>query len=276
VKKPDARKIKEFQKKIFDHYKKEGRHDLPWRKTKDPYKVLVSEVMLQQTQVDRVVPKYREFLKAFPNMVSLSDAANAEVLRLWSGLGYNRRALYLKRAAEAVASSFGGKFPADPDVLETLPGVGPYTARAVATFSRGGSYIFIETNIRRVFIHAFFSRSAAVPDKDIIPLIRQTLPKASRTREWYWALMDYGSSLKKMTANPNRRSAHYAKQSAFKGSLRELRGKILRQCMTARLTERAIIAGYGPKDRVRAKKALESLVRDGFLVIGPGGYVKIS
>lgn len=273
MKKGDSRV---FQKKIWDFYTKEGRHDLPWRKTHNPYAIFVSEVMLQQTQVDRVVPKYRAFLKVFPNVRVLASAELRDVLALWSGLGYNRRALYLKRAAEAIVSKHKGIFPKDPEVLETLPGVGPYTARAIATFSHDVPYIFIETNIRRVFLSEFFPRSTKVPDAKLFPLIEAMLPKDISVREWYWALMDYGSSLTSTKKNPNKRSAHYVKQSTFAGSVREVRGAMLRELTGKRsLSKKKLLAPYSGKDVIRAQGALAGLARDGLVAISPEGYVTI-
>lgn len=232
--------------------------------------------MLQQTQVERVVPKYRAFLKRFPNIVSLARAPLADVLALWSGLGYNRRALYLKRAGEAIIALHKGVFPKDAETLETLPGIGPYTARAVATFSHDASYIFIETNIRRVFIHTFFEDKKNIPDSELIPCIRATLPKGTSPREWYWALMDYGSHLKKTVPNPNKRSAHYLKQSTFRGSVRELRGEFVRICTQKAVSKRTLLAPYMKTDEARARKALDGLVSDGILDVDTRGYVKIA
>ena len=275
IKKPTKPSIAQFQKTVWKYYAAHGRHALPWRKTRDPYKILVSEMMLQQTQVDRVVPKYAAFLQRFPNIVSLSAAPLGDVLALWSGLGYNRRALYLKRAAETVVSEYGGKFPKDAETLETLPGVGPYTARAVATFSADAPYIFIETNIRAVFLHAFFSGAADVPDSSLMPYIEQAMPKDGRNREWYWALMDYGAYIKKTVPNPSRKSRHHAKQSKFEGSLRQIRGALLKACTEkGRISKKALFKGYTKEDTARAECALESLVAEGFLTLDKG-YVKI-
>jgi A/G-specific adenine glycosylase len=266
--------ITQFQKTIWDFYKKQGRHDLPWRQTSDPYKILVSEVMLQQTQVDRVVPKYTAFLKQFPTVQALAKAPLQELLLAWSGLGYNRRVLYLQRGAQAVVGDFKGVFPKDPEVLETLPGVGPYTARAVATFSFDAPYVFIETNIRRVFIHAFFPRDGKVSDAELIPYIEASLPTRKSAKEWYWALMDYGSYLKSTIKNPNQRSVHYTKQSMFKGSVRELRGVFLHKCTQGSVSKKELFKPY-IKDIERAEKALAGLVRDGLVTIDSKGYVKI-
>lgn len=266
--------IKAFQKKVLDFYTKEGRHDLPWRKTTDLYKILVSEIMLQQTQVDRVVPKYKAFLNAFPNAKALASAPLSEVLVLWSGLGYNRRALYLKRAAETVTTKWKGKFPKTAPELQSLPGVGPYTARAVAAFAYNSPDVFIETNIRRVFLHEFFPKSTDVPDAKLYPLIEAALD-IQNPRVWYWALMDYGSHLKATVINPNRRSKHYTKQSKFDGSLRQMRGAILKVCTDAgKISKTKLLAQYRD-DRMRAKQALEGLVADGFVSIDTKNIVSV-
>ncbi len=271
--------IARFQKKVWAYYDSPanaGRRSLPWRKTKDPYKILVSEIMLQQTQVDRVVPKYAAFLERFPNVASLAAGSTADVLRLWSGLGYNRRALFLKRAAEAVVAEHSGKFPKAAEALEKLPGVGPYTARAVATFSHGDPYIFIETNIRAVFLHEFFPEASAIADAELMPLIEKALPKDGRFREWYWALMDYGAYLKKAFPNPSKRSKHHAVQSKFEGSLRQVRGAFLKACTEkGKVSQKELFALFPKKDGARAKKALAGLAAEGFVTLDAKGYVKI-
>lgn len=266
---------KVFQKKVWDFYKKHGRHNLPWRKTTAPYKILVSEVMLQQTQVDRVIPKYKAFLKAFPTARKLSLATNAEVLKLWSGLGYNRRALFLKRTAEQVVNEYKGKFPKTVEELEKLPGVGPYTARAIATFAYNEPHVFIETNIRTVFLHEFFSRSKKVSDAKLIPFIEQVVSK-NKAREWGWALMDYGAHLKKTVPNPSRKSAHHVRQSPFEGSVRQIRGALLRTLVQeGSLLKTQLLRLYAENDAARAEEALKSLVGEGFITIGKNGDVEI-
>lgn len=248
--------VEEFQKTILDWFDERGRHDLPWRKTTNPYRILVSEVMLQQTQVDRVKEKYREFLKHFATPKKLAAASPAEVLAVWKGLGYNRRALYLKRAAEMIVTGYRGRFPREVSEIEKLPGVGHYTARAVAVFAFNQPHVFIETNIRRVFIHFFFTshviprRRRGIPplsgslsafemtkkaiaqddrrvdDKDLMPFIEKAL-YYENPRLWYGALMDYGALALSGIPNPNKRSRHYTKQSRFEGSRRYARAKIL-------------------------------------------------
>lgn len=185
--------------------------------------------MLQQTQVERVIPKYRDFIRRFPDFASLASAPVAEVLRVWQGLGYNRRALYLKRLSEIVEREYNGTLPRDAALLQRLPGIGKGTAGAIRAFAFDQPSAFIETNVRRVFIHSFFQREAAsVSDSHIMPLIERMLDRR-RPREWYYALMDCGAALAKtVSENPNRKSKQYHRQSSFIGSRRQLRGQIVR------------------------------------------------
>lgn len=216
-------------------YKTQGRSHLPWRKSRDPYKILVSEVMLQQTQVERVVPKYEIFIETFPEIEALAKAPLSKVLLLWSGLGYNRRAKHLYETAKVLAER-GGEFPKDPAEIEKLPGIGRYTARAVAAFAWNKPEVFVETNIRTVFIyHCFKNRrklDVLIADAEILPLVEKAL-RASRMepRDFYAALMDYGSYLKRKGIRLNARTKHYAKQSKFEGSYRQLRGAVLRNVL---------------------------------------------
>lgn len=252
-----------FKRNVWEYYKKEGRHNLPWRTHPTPYHVLVSEVMLQQTQVDRVIPKYRSFIKRFPSFQALAQAPLHSVLKEWQGLGYNRRALNLKRTAESISKRYRGRLPRDEEVLRQLPGIGPYTAGAICAFAFNIPSVFIETNIRSVFIHTFYPKHSTVSDKDLIPHIRASLD-TRRPREWYYALMDYGTHLKATTRNPGRKSSHYNRQSTFKGSNRELRGKILK----ALLTGPQQLTTLAKKLRTPRKKVLATLTeltRDGFI-----------
>jgi A/G-specific adenine glycosylase len=230
---------------------------LPWRKTKDPYKILISEVMLQQTQVPRVIEKYKEFLKAFPTVQVLARQDLAEVLRVWSGMGYNRRAKFLKSAAEAIVKNYSGKVPRDLAALQSLPGIGSYTAAAIRAFAFNEAVILIETNIRATFIHTFFSADSVIPtknkgrslgktdtkitDAELLPLIEKTA-EGQDPREWYWALMDYGAHIKKTHKNPSRASASFVKQSKFEGSIRQVRGAILRE-LGARASSEKVLNG---------------------------------
>ena len=222
--------IERFREMIYQHYRERGRI-LPWRLTRDPYKILVSELMLQQTQAERVVAKYESFLREFPNFAALSRARLQNVLGMWHGLGYNRRALALKRTAEIVDTKFGGMLPSDYAALVELPGVGRTTACAIRAFAFDAPEVFIETNIRAVFIHFFFVDGEGVKDDEIYPLVECTLDRPN-PRAWYYALMDYGVMLKKRYKNPSRQSAHHKRQAPFKHSNRQLRGQILALIVT--------------------------------------------
>lgn len=247
----------------MSHYKRYGRHELPWRKTSNPYAILVSEVMLQQTQVDRVIPFYLAFLKAFPTVKKLAGARAVSVLKVWQGLGYNRRALMLQGCAKAVVSAHGGVLPADYEILKTLPGVGPYTAGAVMVFAFNKPYSLIETNIRRTYIYHFFPRASEVSDERIAPLVEQTMNRRD-PKTWFGALMDYGSWLSKEVPNPNRRSKRYTKQSPFEGSDRQVRGAVLRHLLAGPITMTALFSRFDISKR-RFRNVLQGLVNDGFV-----------
>lgn len=222
--------VAKFQKIIKDYYKSHGRH-FPWRTTSNPYKILVSEIMLQQTQALRVVEKYTSFLIRFPSLESLAKARTTSVLKEWQGLGYNRRGLALKKTAEIIMEDFNGEIPSSTEALISLPGIGPATAGDLQAFAWNQPSVVIETNIRSVFIHFFFSDRLSVPDSEIIPLIKKTLD-VTNPRDWYFALMDYGAYLKKTQTNPSRQSQHYRPQSPFIGSNREIRSKLLKYILS--------------------------------------------
>ena len=253
-----------FKRTVLAYYRKFGRHTLPWRMTQDPYRILVSEVMLQQTQVDRVVPKYHIFLKQFPSFQKLSNATLGEVLRVWQGLGYNRRAKMLHACAEDVMRLYEGKLPKNQKALMQLPGIGPYTAGAVMTFAWNVPVPLIETNIRTVFIHHFYNEATDVTDEEILQLTEMYLDKKN-PREWYWALMDYGSYLKKTVGNQNVRSKHYVQQSTFKGSDRQIRGAILRT-LVLREESRLALHKKLPFDPTRIDAQLEKLSTEGMII----------
>jgi len=262
--------VKEFQNIVLHYYRTCGRR-LPWRTTRDPYAVFVSEVMLQQTQVDRVIPKYSEFLEMFPDVDTLARAALKDILAVWQGMGYNRRAIALQKSAREIVSKHGGRFPRQYEQLLLLPGIGPYTASAICVFSFNQPRIFIETNIRTVYIYCFFPDGDAVSDKDILPLVEKTLYKAD-PRTWYNALMDYGVLLKRLFPNPGRNSAQYQKQSPFQGSDRQIRGLLLKQLIgvTGR-TEKTLIARCG-NDAPRVRRILSQLLAEGFVSRRGGKY----
>ena len=255
--------IRLFQGTIWQYYKREGR-DLPWRKTTDSYQILVSEIMLQQTQVERVIEKYKQFLSAFPDFPSLAQAPLKKVLSAWQGLGYNRRALALKYIAQDVMKTFHGIFPSPEDILVKFPCIGKATAGAVAAFAFHKPSVFIETNIRRVFIHFFFRDKENVRDTDIFPLIEKTLD-TSDPRQWYYALMDYGSMLAKQKQNPNRKSAHYQQQSPFKGSHRQLRGMVLRAIIAQPSVTESMLLKKLNKAPERVRETLLQLQKEGFI-----------
>ena len=263
--------ITEFKKNIWSFYYKNKR-EMPWRKTRDPYKILVSEVMLQQTQVSRVLKKYPKFIEAFPCLDILAKAPLRRILSVWRGMGYNRRAIALKNIADGVMKEYGGVIPNDPILLAKFRGIGKNTAGAIAAFAFNKPSVFIETNIRRVFIHHFFKNHHNVHDKDILPLIKKTLDRKN-PREWYWALMDYGSALPKTVMNPNKKSRHYAKQKPFKGSNREVRGLILRILLEKGSLPPTQLKVY--IDRPELRKNLNDLVREGFLKKQRNAYTLI-
>jgi A/G-specific adenine glycosylase len=220
--------------------------------------------MLQQTQVGRVLEKYKAFLRTFPDFSSLARAPLGGILKAWQGMGYNRRALSLKLAAEMVTKEFGGRLPPSEDHLFRLPGIGRYSASAILAFAFNKPTIFIETNIRRVFIHHFFRGRNDVKDSEIFPLVEETLDSI-QPREWYYALMDYGVMLKKEFANPNRRSAHYKKQTPFQGSNRQMRGAILRLLSEKPdIPENRIYRTLGA-GRERIQENLSALQKEGFI-----------
>ena len=262
-----------FWSDVWAYYHESGRHDLPWRHDTSPYSITISEVMLQQTQVARVLIKYPEFLAMFPSFDALASADLVTVLAAWQGMGYNRRARFLQQLAQRVQGEFNGDLPHDPQMLLTLPGIGKATAASIAAFAFNAPTVFIETNIRRVYIHHFFPGQAEVHDRDIQALVESTLDTA-RPREWYWALMDYGSYLAKSFVNPNRNSKHYQKQSKFSGSVREARGAILRLLVAGtpltaqQMVKRSLI------DRSRLLVAIEQLGDEGFIQgVGRGRYM---
>jgi len=252
---------RKFQQTIREYYK-ENKRNFPWRKTRDPYKILVSEIMLQQTQALRVIPKYTSFIQKFPNTYALAHAELKEVLLEWQGLGYNRRALFLKTCAEKIEADFNGKFPKDFKLLCSLPGIGPATAGDILAFAWNIPTVVVETNIRSVFIHFFFKEKEHVHDKELIPLIEKTLDREN-PREWYSALFDYGAYLKQ-TSNPSRRSAHHSKQTAFAGSDRQKRAHVLRIILQKPCTEKEIQTITLYKAHM-ITKIITELTKEGFI-----------
>ena len=268
--------LKELEGAVWQYYHEHGRHSLPWRLNTSPYSVVVSELMLQQTQVSRVLTKYAEFMTALPDWQALANAAQAEVIGLWQGLGYNRRALWLKKIAEQVVGEYGGELPQDPVELRQLPGIGLNTAGSIVAFAFNVPVVFIETNIRRVFIYHCYADSQGVSDKELAPLLERALgDNPGKAREWYWALMDYGSFLAtQQMPNPNRRSKHYAKQSKFSGSDRQIRGEILRLLLTEDLSASQLAEALAPytEDPERIARITHALTHEGFVTLQKDHY----
>lgn len=236
--------------------------DMPWRNDTRPYYVLVSELMLQQTQVLRVMPKFNVFIERFPDEKALAKANLAHVLKLWQGLGYNRRAKFLHEAAKIIVNEFGGIFPQrEADILK-LPGVGKNTAGAIRAYAFNQPSIFVETNVRTVYIHHFFNDQFNVNDKQIIELLELTIDKRD-PRHFYQNLMDYGTWLKANGVRNTSSSKHYKKQSPLRGSLRETRGEIVRQLASGDKSVVALQKIVAMDDRF--DRALAGLMRDGLV-----------
>lgn len=257
-----------FQKTVRDYYHKHGRHDLPWRIAEsdssfDPYKILVSELMLQQTQVARVIPKFNDFIAVFPTVPSLAAASLGEVLKAWSGLGYNRRAKFLHQSAQRIVNEYNGIFPTTVAELITLPGVGTNTAGAVAAYAFNQPVVFIETNIRTVYIYHYFRGQTEVSDTAIKVLVEETLD-VKNPRLFYWGLMDYGTHLKQSVGNLARASKHYTKQSAFEGSRRQVRGAIIRLLGVGNLSYRELATSIADE---RLADVLKDLLGEGMISI---------
>jgi A/G-specific adenine glycosylase len=263
---PSHDEVIAFQKTVYDCYSKHKRM-LPWRDTTDPYRILVSEVMLQQTQVLRAISKYDRFLDTFPTIQALSQASIREVLTAWQGLGYNRRALCLHRLAGEIVARFNASVPVDREDLMSLPGIGVATAGAICAFAFNRPVVFIETNIRTVYLFHFFSSRSDVHDKEILPLVEVTLDNSS-PREWYWALMDYGVFLKGAHGNPGRKSAHLNRQSRFEGSDRQIRGRILRFLVGCESVSEKQLVTELAVDLNRIESILNNLEKEGFIARG--------
>ena len=247
---------------------------MPWRTNRTPYRVFVSEIMLQQTSVTRVMVRWPGFLRSFPTFRKLGNASVEQVITAWKGLGYNRRALALRESARRISSELHGRLPRTVEELVQLPGVGPATAAAVIVYTFNIPLVFIETNIRRVFLHTFFPDQQDVPDSLILPLVENAVDKA-HPRDWYYALMDYGTWLASGGAgrggDPNRRSRSYKAQSRFEGSRRQLRGRVLAAILEEKAASLAQLEGLLDEDP-RLPGALRQLVDEGFLRLSGGRY----
>lgn len=269
--------------------------DLPWRRTRDPYAIWISEVMLQQTQVARVLTRWEAWLDRFPDVGALARASVSDVLAEWQGMGYNRRALALKSAAETVVDEFDGIFPADRRALVSLPGIGSATAQGIRAFAFDLPGVYLETNVRTVMLHHFFPEVPDVPDRELSPLVEATCPAApgaqdpapyaapsdadDTPRAWYYAMLDYGAYLKKTVPNPSRRSRSYTRQSRFEGSRRQKRALIVRLLLAAQATgspsvsldevrcgvdEQELASGRPRVDADEVRSILTDLEKEGF------------
>lgn len=257
------KQIAAFQKTVHTYYQTNKR-SFPWRETTEPYKILVSEIMLQQTQTERVIKFYNNFLKKFPTIKRLAQAELGEVIKTWQGLGYNRRAKALHECAKEIMMKHNRRFPQKTDELTELPGIGPYTAAAIQAFAFNIPAVVIETNVRTAYIHHFFHDKDKISDDELLPLIRQTIDKQN-PRQWYNALMDYGTMLKQKYGNLSRKSKHYAKQSKFEGSDRQIRGKIIKLLTKKeRISEKELLENI-KRSRKRVKHILNQLIKENLI-----------
>ena len=263
--------------------------DLPWRRTRDPYEIWLSEVMLQQTQVSRVDGRWQRWLERFPSVDALAAADAADVLEEWQGMGYNRRALSLLRAAQEVSET-GGGMPSDFDRLVALPGIGPATAAGIRAFAFDLPGVYLETNVRTVFLHALYPEAERVPDRELVPLVEACCPAdahdpADDPRTWYYALLDYGAWLKKTVPNPSRRSATHVRQARFEGSHRQKRAELLRvllahrgepvslEVLVAELSAVELEAGRAEVSAGDVADLVQELEREGFCRADGAGWV---
>lgn len=267
-------RLEEFSATVWERGRELYR-DLPWRDTHDPYAILLFEVMLQQTQVSRVMGRWEQWLETFPTIADLASAPLPPVLELWQGMGYNRRALNLKRCAEEVVAMHDGVVPSDKKALLGLPGIGPSTSAGVRVFAFRQPDMYLETNVRAVFIHELFPGRESVADKELVSLVEATCPQDARVRAWYYALLDYGAYLKKTMPNPTRRSKHYTRQSKFEGSHRQKRAYLLRRVIDDALSTEDLARDLAQSERASGRQEpsveevraiLDELEREGFVM----------
>jgi A/G-specific adenine glycosylase len=287
-------KIRQFQDEVLTYYNTHKRK-MAWRDISNPYKIFISEMMLQQTQVERVKIKYAEFIKKFPTLRSVAQASTPEVLKVWQGLGYNRRAFFIKKSCEEIISKYKGVFPKDFETLQTLPGIGPSTAGALCAFAYNQPVFFIETNVRAVILHFFFKNKEKVTDKEIMEVLKKVSPfchpgfipgsrNAKReipgqvqddvlivsSRDWYYTLYDYGTFLKKSLGTKkktslHKQSKHYTKQSKFEGSFRQKRANVLKLKLTdPDISDTDIISKLNITEQ-DLEDVLDALTKDGLI-----------
>jgi A/G-specific adenine glycosylase len=283
-----------IQKRILPWYREHGRHDLPWRASRDPYRVLVSELMLQQTQVPRVIPKYNAFIAEFPTVRRLAVADRAAVLRHWQGLGYNNRAVRLHALARVVSERLDGVLPQEYDALRALPGIGPYTAGAIMSFAYDKPAPCVDVNIRRVLSRIAWRKSERPSQTAIDALALRAVTQAPSPHDWHSALMDFGSAVctarspkcascqvRPLCASKGMRpdevaSREHARQPSFLGSIRWWRGQILKRVLEEPRGRAALLRSIrnrpSPAERARFAQALGALEQEGLLRKRQGRY----
>jgi A/G-specific adenine glycosylase len=263
--------LKKLSEALWSHYDRAGRHDLGWRKNPSPYRVVVSEVMLQQTQVVRVEEYFKNWLKQYPSWKALSEASLRDVLLSWQGLGYNRRGKYLHDIAQIVTCEHKGKLPSDRASLEALPGIGHYTAGSIRAFAFNELDVLLETNIRTVLFYHLYNYQKhslkSVSDQELFVLLERLIASDTRAKEnprdFYYAMMDYGSHLKQTVGNLNQHSKSYVKQSKFEGSRRQLRATIVRQILAGEQVSKQELYSKLGKDKILIDELLAELVEEG-------------
>ncbi len=268
--------IRDFQEIILNFYQEHER-DFPWRQTRDPYRIFVSEMMLQQTSTASVMNKYQLFIKKWPTFQALAEASQQEVVAMWQGLGYNRRAIWTKTIAEQVVDDFGGNLPQDEKELRKFKGIGEATSGEICAFAFNKPVVIVnEVNIKRVYIYFFFRNAEAglVKNKDLKPIIEKT-NYVKEPRVWYYALMDYGVMLKTKFPKIHKKSSSYKKQSKFEGSNRQLRGKILRYMIKHKKATVEEVALSVRSKIAPVKKNLVKMTQEGFLKKS-GSHYKIA
>lgn len=253
-----------FQNKILTWYQNNKR-DLPWRNTTNPYFIMVSEIMLQQTQVSRVIEKYNQFIARFPTLQDLASASKQELLELWIGLGFNSRALRLQETAKILVKNYGGNIPDDETELRKLPGIGPYTSRAILAFAFNKDVPAIDTNIRRILIHEF-DLPENITEKELEMIAWENVP-CGKSKDWHNALMDYGACM--LTAR-NTGIAPKSKQSKFIGSSRQTRAAIVRDIVQNGVQEKKILVKQHPHKEF--EHILSQLVKEGILEENNNSY----
>lgn len=256
--------IAEFQQLVL-RKGNELYREMPWRSDTNPYNVLLSEVMLQQTQVSRVLQKFEEFKIAFPTLQDLAQADFQDVLAHWSGLGYNRRAKFLHQTAQQIVQM--DTFPTEATLLQKCPGIGENTAASILVYAFNQPLVFLETNVRTVLIYHFFQEKREKIEESVLKHLAEQVLYKQNPRQWYWALMDYGTYLKKTVGNFNKQSQKHITQSKFEGSFRQKRAAVLRLLLQKGPLTTTEIAELEALDVVLTNQLIESLLKDTLVVV---------